>query len=117
MHNIFHISQLIKYVPDPNHVIVAEPIEAAENMMYEKRPVQILDYIVKQLRNKSIPLVKVLWANNTSTEATWKTEEDMRSKYPYLFEVNLRFVSNLQVSKTKLILKEEDYNGSHLKLC
>jgi len=57
VHNIFHISQLRKYVPDLNHTIIAEPIEVAKNLMYEERRVQILDYSVKQLRNKSIPLV------------------------------------------------------------
>ena len=93
---MFYISQLSKNVPDPNHVIITEPIEVVENLMYEERPVQILDCRVKQLRNKSIPLVKVLWTNHNSTEATWETKEDMRSKYPYLFEVQTMFLSKYQ---------------------
>ena len=92
MHNDFHISQLKKYVPDPNHVFLAEPIEVAENLVYKERPVQIPEYIIKQLQNKSIPLIKVLQANHTSSESTWEIEEDMRSKYPYLFEVQSRLV-------------------------
>ena len=94
VHNVSHIFQLRKYVPNPNRIIVTEPVEAAENLMYEEHPVQILDYIVKQLRNKSIPLVKALWANHDSSEATWKTEEDMRSKYLHLFAVRMMFLSN-----------------------
>jgi len=70
VHNVFHISQLRKYIPDSHHVILTEPIEVTENLLYEERPVQILDYRVKQLRNKNIPLVKVLWTNHDSTEAT-----------------------------------------------
>ena len=35
VHNIFHISQLRKYVPHPNYVIKVEPIEVAENLVYE----------------------------------------------------------------------------------
>ena len=36
----------------------------------------------KVLRNKIIPLVKVLWKNHSDEEATWEREEDMRQKYP-----------------------------------
>jgi len=67
VHNVFHVSQLRKYVPDPNHVIEPEPIKLAEDLTYEEHPIQILDRRVKQLRNKSIPLVKVLWASHDSS--------------------------------------------------
>ena len=87
VHNVFHISQLRKYIPDPNHTIVSEPVDIAEDLVYEERPVQILDRRIKQLRNKQIPLVKVLWTNHTSQEATWETEEAIQAKYPHLFEV------------------------------
>jgi len=86
VHNIFHISQVQKYVPDPNHIIEPEPIEIAKNLPYDKHHVQILDCRFKQLHNKNIPPVKVLWANHTFSEATWETEQDTKSKYPYLFE-------------------------------
>ena len=69
VHNVFYISQLQKYVPDLNHIITTEPVEIAENLMYEKHLIQILENRVKQLRNKSISLVKVLWANHNSSEA------------------------------------------------
>ncbi|GFS30298.1 hypothetical protein Acr_00g0011230 [Actinidia rufa] len=53
-----------------------------------RRPVRIMDSRVKQLRNKSIPLVKVWWENQTTAgEATWEKESDMRQKYPHLFEL------------------------------
>ena len=94
VHNVFHISQLRRYVPDPNHIIIAKPVEVAMNIMYEERPIQLLDCKVKQLRNKSIRLVKVLWTNHNSTEAIWETEEGMRSKYPYLFEIQTMLLSN-----------------------
>jgi len=105
VHNVFHISQLRKYVPDSNHAIIAEPVWVTENLAYEERPLQILDYSVKQFRNKGIPLVKVSWANHTSYEATWETEADMRNKYSYLFKVQPRFPLSLQVLRTKLILR------------
>ena len=66
VHNVFHISQLRKYVPNPNHVIISESVEVAENLVYGEHPVQILYYRVKQLQNKSILMVKVLWVNHIS---------------------------------------------------
>ena len=69
MHNVFHISQLRKYILDPHHTIVFEPIEITKDLVYEERPVQILHRKTKQLCNKQIPLVKVLWTNHTSQEA------------------------------------------------
>jgi len=89
MYNVFHISQLRKYIPDPDHTIVYEPIEITEDLVFEERPVQILDYRIKQLHNKQIPLVKVLWANHTFQEATWETEEEIKDKYLHLFHVIL----------------------------
>ena len=86
IHNVFHVSQLKKYHPDPTHVIRADDIQLEEDLTYEEKPVKILDTRVKELRNKAIPLVKVLWRNHLVEEATWEKEEDMRKQYPDLFE-------------------------------
>lgn len=85
VHNVFHVSMLRKYISDPSHVLKSEPIEVQENLMYEEQPVQILDQKDKTLRNKVIPLVKVLWCNHKVKEATWEREDEMRTKYPHLF--------------------------------
>ncbi|KAL5559127.1 hypothetical protein UlMin_035338 [Ulmus minor] len=85
VHNVFHVSMLRKYVSDPSHVLVSEPIEVREDLTYQEQPVQILDRKDKALRNKVIPLVKVLWRNHKVEEATWEREEEMRAKYPHLF--------------------------------
>jgi len=60
VHNVFHISQLRKYMLDPDHTVISEPIEITEDLVYKERPVQILDSRIKQLHNEQIPLVKVL---------------------------------------------------------
>ena len=61
VHNVFHVSMLKKYVPNKSHVLEQEPIEIHEDLSLQEKPVQILDFKVKTLRNKEIPLVKVLW--------------------------------------------------------
>ena len=87
VHNVFHVSMLKKYVSDPSHVLEHEPIQVNEDLTYEEKPVQILDRKDKTLRNKVIPLVKVLWRNHKVEEATWEHEDDMRISYPELFQI------------------------------
>ncbi|KAA0025754.1 pol protein [Cucumis melo var. makuwa] len=77
---------LEKYVTDPSHVVDYAPLEIDENLSYAEQPVEILAKEVKMLRNRKIALVKVLWWNHKVEEATWEREDDMRARYPELFE-------------------------------
>ncbi|KAK6140642.1 hypothetical protein DH2020_025615 [Rehmannia glutinosa] len=85
MYDVFHVSRLMKYQPDPEHIITNKPIELKSDMSYEEVPVKILLREVNKLRNKEIALVKVLWRNQSVEEATWEGEDEMRAKYPDLF--------------------------------
>ena len=60
VHNVFHISMLRKYISDPSHVLETPKIEMRDNLSYEEQPVQILGREEKELRNKTISLVKIL---------------------------------------------------------
>lgn len=84
LHNVFHVSQLRKYIPDPSHVIEPDTVQLKENLTYETIPVKVVDRKMKQLRGRHIPLVKVIW-NETSGDVTWELEENIREKYSYLF--------------------------------
>ncbi|XP_028052462.1 uncharacterized protein LOC114256962 [Camellia sinensis] len=86
VHDVFHILMLKPYVPDSSHVRVPESAEVQLNLTYIVKLIRIMDRKVTQLRNKVIPLVKFWWDNNANGEATWETEEDIRTLYPYLFE-------------------------------
>ena len=86
VHNVFHVSMLRKYISNPSHILSNEPLELSQDLSYEERPVQILDRRVKELRNKKIQLIKVLWRNQSVEEATWEREDEFRNKYPELFE-------------------------------
>ncbi|KZV39789.1 Retrotransposon protein, Ty3-gypsy subclass [Dorcoceras hygrometricum] len=85
VHSVFHVSALRKYVPHPSHILSAEPIHLAPDLGYEERLEKILLRETRKLRNRSIPMVKVQWSNQTEREATWETEADMHSRYPDLF--------------------------------
>ena len=78
IHSMFHVSMLRRYRTDPSHVVSMETIELKSDLTYEEEPVEILAREVKELRNKKIPLVKVLWRNYKTEEATWESEETMR---------------------------------------
>ena len=43
IHYVFHVFMLRKYIPDPSHVLIEQPVEIQENLTYEEKPVQILD--------------------------------------------------------------------------
>ena len=70
VHNVFHIFMLLKYIPDSSHVLDTPEIELRDDLSYEEQPVQILGREEKELCNKTISLVKVLWRNHLVEEAT-----------------------------------------------
>ena len=79
IHNVFHVSMLRKYVSDPSHILEASPFELDENLTFEVQLVGIVDQGIKELRNKVILMVKVLWRSDTIEETTWETEAFMRN--------------------------------------
>ena len=82
IHNVFHVSMLRRYSSDQSHVVSSQTIELRPDLTYEEEPLEILAREVTELRNKWIPLVKVLWRNHETEEATWESEEAMRQQYP-----------------------------------
>lgn len=84
--NVFHVSNIRKYVHHSLHILEYEPVDLQENMTYEEYPIRILDREVKELRNHTIPHVKVQWNEHIGREATWKLEKAMRESYPHLFD-------------------------------
>ena len=66
-------------------MIEPDEVQVRDNLTYKAQPIRIEDRKVKQLREKEIPLVKVIWEGLTSESATWETEDQMRKNYPQLF--------------------------------
>ncbi|XP_057985284.1 uncharacterized protein LOC131170233 [Hevea brasiliensis] len=87
IHNVFHVSMLQRYRSDPSHILPLESIEVSPYLTYAEEPVAILAKETKQFRKKQIPLIKVLWRNQSKEEATREHEEDMRRQHPQLFRV------------------------------
>ncbi|KAM1206460.1 hypothetical protein ACFX2G_007228 [Malus domestica] len=85
VHNVFHVSMLRHYVSDHSHMIPSQPLEINPNLSYDEEPMTLLDWKDKELRNKIVHLVKVLWRNHSVEEANWETDDRMREMYPCLF--------------------------------
>ncbi|XP_019195878.1 PREDICTED: uncharacterized protein LOC109189722 [Ipomoea nil] len=85
VHDVFHVSQLKRYVHDPAHVLPSEVISLDEDLSYEERPLRILDFKTRDTRRKSVKMVKVWWTHHGVEEATWELESTMRERYPELF--------------------------------
>ena len=87
IHNVFHVSMLRKYISDPSHVLESPPFELDEDLTFEVQPVGIVDQEIKELRYKTISMVKVLWRSGFIEETTWETEAFIRKYHPYLFNI------------------------------
>ena len=97
VHNVFHVSMLKKYTLDSSHVIQYVNVLIQEDVSYEEQPVRLLARELKVLRNREIPLVKVLWEHHKEDKTTWELETEMKVKYPELFEN-----SSIQILRMKL---------------
>ena len=85
VHEVFHVSMLRKYTPDPAHVVDWGQIEVDTDGTFEEGPVCIVDSREQVLRRKTVRLVRVLWRHCGVEESTWEREDTMRATYPFLF--------------------------------
>ncbi|GAU49756.1 hypothetical protein TSUD_407990 [Trifolium subterraneum] len=70
MHDVFHVSQLRKFITDPFVPVELESIDLQPDLTYQPDPIRIVDRDVKALRNKKIPTVKVEWSQSPDGEFT-----------------------------------------------
>nr|GEZ74037.1 putative nucleotidyltransferase, ribonuclease H [Tanacetum cinerariifolium] len=83
VHNVFHVSLLRGYKYHPLHVISYPLDQIRADSSYVEEPEAILDRQDRVMRNKTIPFVKILLRNHPEGEATWETEESIRTSYPH----------------------------------
>ncbi|WMV09460.1 hypothetical protein MTR67_002845 [Solanum verrucosum] len=86
VHLVLYISMLKKCMGNPSLIIPTENIEIEDSLSYEEVPVQILDRQVSKLRTKEVASTKVLWRNQFIEEDTCVADDDMKKRYPHLFD-------------------------------
>ena len=85
VHEVFHISMLRKYTPDPALIVDWGKIEVDTGGTFEEGPVCNLDSRDQVFRRKTVRLMRVLWQHRGVKELTWEREDTMRATYPFLF--------------------------------
>ena len=85
VHEVFHVSILRKYTPDPAHVVDWGQIEIDTEGTFEEGLVCMVDSRDRVLRRKTVRLVRVLWRHYGVEESTWEREDTMRATYSFLF--------------------------------
>ena len=60
VHEVFHVSMLRRYTPNPAHVVDWGEIEVDTDETFEEGPVCIMDSRDQVLRRKTVRLVRVL---------------------------------------------------------
>ena len=82
---VFHVSMLRRYTPNPAHIVDWGEIEVDTDGTFEGGPVCIMDRWDQVLRCKTVRLVRILWRHCGVEESTWEREDTMRATYPFLF--------------------------------
>ena len=77
VHDVFQVSMLRRYTPDPAHVVDWGEIEVDTDETSEEGPVCNMDSRDQVLRCKTVRLVRVLWQHRGVEESTWEREDTM----------------------------------------
>jgi hypothetical protein len=85
VHDVFHVSQLMKCLQVPEEQLPMEELDLGGDLSYNEKSVRILDIAERVNRNKVIKMCKVQWSHHTEDEATWEHEEGLRADYLDLF--------------------------------
>ena len=82
------MSQLKKCLRVPEEQLSLDELDIQKDLSYKEHPVKILETAERVTRSKVIRMCKVQWNRHSGNEATWEREEDLRSEYPYLFQLS-----------------------------
>ena len=79
---MFHVSQLKRCLRVPFEAVKIEIIQLEPDLTYQEHPIKILDQKERATRRRAIKSYKMQWSNHSEEEATWETEEYLRTHYP-----------------------------------
>jgi hypothetical protein len=82
VHDIFHVSQLKKCLKAPVDVVLPEVAPLEMDLTYPDHPIKILDQKSRVTRCKVIKFYKIQRRNHMEEEATWESEDFLRSRHP-----------------------------------
>jgi hypothetical protein len=75
VHDVFHVSQLKKYLCVPEEQIPMEDLDAKEHLSYQEYSVKILETSKRVTQNKKIKMCKVQWSHHTAKKLLGKEKK------------------------------------------
>jgi hypothetical protein len=81
VYDIFHVSQLKKCVKAPMDAVLPEVTALEADLSYPEHPIKVLDQKDRVMRRKTIKFFKIQWSNHSEEEATWESEDFLRSHH------------------------------------
>jgi hypothetical protein len=64
------------------YVVLPEVAPLNTDLTYPEHPIKILDQKSRVTRRKKIKLYKIQWSKHMEGEATWESEDFLRSHHP-----------------------------------
>ncbi|KAI3770814.1 hypothetical protein L6452_01958 [Arctium lappa] len=93
IHNTFHVCYLRKCLAVEDNVIPLSELRVDEGNRCVEEPDAILERKSKKLRHKEVTLVKVQWKHHRGANVTWESEEDMKRRYPHIFNLVVKVLN------------------------
>ncbi|GJS81037.1 putative reverse transcriptase domain-containing protein [Tanacetum coccineum] len=81
----FKVRDRVMLKVSPWKGVIQFGIHVDDKLQFMEEPVEIMEWEIKQLKRRRIPLVKVHWSSKRDTEFTWEREDWFKQKYPQLF--------------------------------
>ncbi|GJV23726.1 putative reverse transcriptase domain-containing protein [Tanacetum coccineum] len=79
VHSTCHVSNLKKCLSDESLVIPLDEIQVDDKLHFVEEPVEIIDQVVKRLKQSRIPIVKVRWNSRIGPEFMWERKDQFRT--------------------------------------
>jgi hypothetical protein len=70
------------YLKAPVDVVLSEVTPLEADLTYLEHAIKILDQKDHVTRSKTFKFFKIQWSNHTEEEATWESEDFLRSCHP-----------------------------------
>jgi hypothetical protein len=92
---VFHVSQLKKCLCIPEKRVEVRRIKLESDLVYEEKPMTVLEVKERVTRNQRVKLYKVVWSNHSECDATWEREDYLQDTYPtfyakwYAFQISV----------------------------
>ncbi|GJV66312.1 putative reverse transcriptase domain-containing protein [Tanacetum coccineum] len=75
VHSVFHVSNLKKCLSKESLVILLGKIHIDDKLHFVEEPVEIMNRVVKRLKQSRIPIVKVGWNSKRGPEFMWERKD------------------------------------------